>query len=546
MASPSIWFCALALAWAGARFIAKAETSGVTALGIAVCLLAVWEVATNLWTNPSYTVAAPYHAAFLAAGFYVGRRAGATRHAMLLSVALAFAVGVSVWGVWQWSSESEARAHSLFITPATLGAFVNLVFLPTLVLFVCGARSKLLLPILVVLAITLGLSQSRGAWVALGGALVILLLLQLRARLPIDRRRLTLAAVVLACVAVMARLAAVRAEVFGVASGAAIEAFSTVSMTHRFQLYELVLNNLAASPWLFGTGYHSFFYLLDSSRLSLPAYTASQTYFVHNDYLQFLLELGVPGAAGLLVLVAAPLVLGWRALGASGLANEDRIALIAAVAATTSMAVHALVDFPFYIPACLLVYGGVLGVLDAILLRAAGRGFPLPGALANITLRRAAGAALATLIVWMLVVPVMAEIASEYGLRQWPAGRGQQAAFGFEAARRLDPRDWRYHWYAGQFWMAEAQNRKDRAAAAYAERALVAAEAANSREVRPLYDRIRLHRHLGTLLAAPATPETLLAWANRAVELAPADPAVRAERDSLMKELPPVNGGQRK
>ena len=125
-------------------------------------------------------------------------------------------------------------------------------------------------------------------------------------------------------------------------------------------------------------------------------------------------------------------------------------------------------------------------------------------------------------------------------------GLKREKESGAEAARRLEPRDWRYHWYAGQFWMAEAQNRGDRTAAAYAERALVAAQGANSREVRPLYDRIRIHRYLGKLLDAPATPETLMAWANHAVELSPADPAVRAERDSLVKELTLVNGGRRK
>ena len=35
-------------------------------------------------------------------------------------------------------------------------------------------------------------------------------------------------------------------------------------------------------------------------------------------------------------------------------------------------------------------------------------------------------------------------------------GEGRAAAFGFELAQRFEPRDWRYHLYAGQFWLSEA------------------------------------------------------------------------------------------
>lgn len=542
-ASPALWFCSLALLWAGASFLVKPEISGLTVLGIAVCVFALWIVGTNFWANPSYTSAAPYHAAFLVSGFYVGRRAGAAGGGMLLSVALTFAVGVSIWGVWQWFSQNEMRAHSLFITPATLGSLVNLLLLPTLVLFACGSPRRILLPILVILGVTLGLAQSRGAWVAFGGAVVAILLLAHRAGVAVDRRRLAIAAMILACGVALSWVAADRPDVVGAYPGET--PFSTVSFNHRIQLYDLAVKSIANSPWLVGTGYHSFFYLLEFSRASIPAFVTAQTYFVHNDYLQVLLELGLPGLMAMLAIVSIPLLRVWRALGGNALPTQDRVILIAAVAAITSMAVHALVDFPFYIPVCILLFGVALGILDAVLLRVR-RGLSVPRLFANVTFRRVAGAALGTLVAWILILPVVAEAASIYGTRQWQAGRGQNAAFGLEAARRLDPRDWRYHWYAGQFWMAEALNRADRTAAAFAERALVAAQAANSREVRPLYDRILLNRRLGKLLATPASRETLVAWANRAVELSPSDPAVRAERDSLVKELQFADQGNRK
>ena len=46
---------------------------------------------------------------------------------------------------------------------------------------------------------------------------------------------------------------------------------------------------------------------------------------------------------------------------------RDAQSLIAALAAIATMAVHAAVDFPFYVPVCLLLFGIVLGTADRML-----------------------------------------------------------------------------------------------------------------------------------------------------------------------------------
>ena len=138
-------------------------------------------------------------------------------------------------------------------------------------------------------------------------------------------------------------------------------------------------------------------------------------------------------------------------------------AIVAASAALASMAAHALVDFTFYVPICLLMYGAGMGFLDTRL-SSAGADHTQPS-LPKGRLRRGAFAALATLAAWALATPVAAQAAAGYAHRQWQAARGESAAYWFEVARRVEPRDWRYHWYAGQFWYAQAQaNRKPEAA----------------------------------------------------------------------------------
>jgi len=118
-------------------------------------------------------------------------------------------------------------------------------------------------------------------------------------------------------------------------------------------------------------------------------------------------------------------------------------------------------------------------------------------------------------------------------LRRSAAGQSQSAAFWLEAARRLDGADWRYHWYAGQFWDGQAADSGKREAARFAAEAFAAGFAANPLEVKNLLGKISVHRRHGKLLDAPAGPGTLAAWIAQAEALAPLSGAVRRERALL-------------
>src|SRR5262249_26567133 len=156
----------------------------------------------------------------------------------------------------------------------------------------------------------------------------------------------------------------------------------------------------------------------------------------------------------------------------------------------STMAVHALVDFPFYIPICLLLYGTTVGLLDTL---ASGA---VIGVAQPTVLRRAVFAGGAALAAWLLVMPAAAEAAAWVAHRRWREARAESAASWFELARRLAPHDWRYHWYAGQFWFGQAQAGAGGSAARQADRAYAAGDAANPREVANLLGRITIHRRL--------------------------------------------------
>jgi hypothetical protein len=239
----------------------------------------------------------------------------------------------------------------------------------------------------------------------------------------------------------------------------------------------------------------------------------------------------------LLIVVGLPLMAAWRVAPRLEPDSRDRLVLVALVAALASMAIHAFVDFPFYIPVCLLMYGAILGVLDSLVSRTTRHDPSRRANPAIISLRRAAVAAAATLGGWLLVMPVAAEVAAGYAYRQWRSAQGESAAYWFEVARRIEPRDWRYCWYAGQFWFAQAAQSGKPEAARLADQAFADGFAANPREGRNLLGRIATHLRLRALLDAPADAVMLLVWGQRAVELAPNDTAARLELALLRKQL---------
>jgi hypothetical protein len=318
------------------------------------------------------------------------------------------------------------------------------------------------------------------------------------------------------------------------ASRAVFGDLSQSSSVSRLELYALAASGLEGRFGL-GIGYLGFNALLEAGRLAVPSYGADGvTYFAHNDYLQTLVELGLPGLAALLAMVLLPFAMalrrGLRDLG-------DPRALVAALAAIATMTVHAAVDFPFYVPVCLLMFGLALGAADRILapedsIRKRWHAGPA----------RLAGIVIAAMTGLLLVPPVAAEAAAGVAQRKWLSADAQAAAYWFEVARRLEPRDWRYHWYAGQFWLAQVALNGNPVAARQADDAFAAGFAANPHEPRNLIGRIATHRRFGALVGTPAGPEALRGWMDRALTLAPLNAQALTEQAALLGHLRRLDG----
>jgi O-antigen ligase len=502
-----------------------------TWLTVAAAGLAVLIAFNGLLLSPAYTPAALFHPLLFILAFAAARRCPERLQRALAGGALAAAVVLGLWGLAQARWLGEARALAFLETPNTYAALLDLVLFPAAVWLLWGRGGRGLALLLGVLVAASLAALSRGAWIgALGGAGAALLL---GARLPRPDARAwaRLGAAIVLGVAVFA---AARVQLPGLAheqpAPAAPERLE--SSVSRLELYALAWEAYRAHPAA-GGGYLTFRYALERHRAEVPSYGADQvTYFAHNDYLQLLEETGPLGLLALAALALLPYALARRAL--ARLEPEQKVHAVAAVAGLATMSVHALVDYPFYVPACLVLFGALLGALDRLVAAAGVGRLPVP---ALPALPRAARLALLTVAAFVFLQPVAAEGAAYWGRRQLGDGRTLAAAYWLQVASRLQPRDWRYHWYLGQFWQGQAFAGGGADAARFALREFDAGLRANPLEVRNLLGRIATYRLLGQQLPRPASAAELDAWSRQALAMAPLMPQARRERARVLEHF---------
>jgi hypothetical protein len=452
---------------------------------------------------------------------------------------------------------SGKLAAAPFETPAALAALINLALLPALAYALWGPQvSPERFIAITILAAGLVAAASRGGWIGLLVGLGVILVV-LRGRIPAARNAGIVAAAVFSATCLVAATRLWGASIAG--HGAmtaerswaglpalflAPSALTVDSSLARLELYALAVSRIGRElP--FGSGYLSFAQILEAGREHVPSYGSEiVTFFVHNDYLQALLELGVPGLCAMIAVVLLPCVFLLR--NRARFADQDLVLCAGLAGGVAAMTFQAGVDFPFYIPACLASLGFLLGALAG---RSAASGVGVLHRPSGVkSLGRIAVSArrigLATGIV-LLLVPFAAEWSLAYAQARWRQGFGQEAAYGFEFARRLQPSDWRYAWYAGKFWTAQAASQNSPQAAGLADAAFAGGFAANNLEVKNLLGRIELQRSLPRLLERRASPGELEAWSVRAMEMAPRNPGVRTERILVLERTGNIAAARR-
>lgn len=505
-------------------------------MAIAVWSYAAWTIVHTLFIGPLYNPAGLFDPIFLLIGFSIGRELDRARHDRALAGLACGLAALAIWAAIQLPF-GAVRGQAHFQTPNTLASVLNFGLAPMLFLIATGEKRNGVCLLGGLLFAGLGATFSWGGAVALAAGLALAAFFTKRMNFRYQGIARVLFVIFVAAAGVLT-VSALRGTITtSVPIGGVIldpaapplPKWGADSVSPRLQLYDLAWAE-AKQHLCCGIGYLGFRMVLEVARARVPSYgRADETYFVHNDYLQALLELGPVGLVALLLVLLLPVTLIKKA---AVLGYEDRIQFGASVAAIGTILVHAIVDFPLHIPILLLLLGFAVGGVDRLV--------AMPSDVRprwKTQSARLAQIAIGSLLIITLTRPVLAEAFAAYGMQRWRAGDGQAAALGLELARQCDARDWRYHLYAGEFWLVQAQQTHKPEAARMAEKAFMAGSRANPLDPMNRLGRVFTHLGFAALLIAPADSATLRAWAGEALALAPLNPIVRQKYAEIIQQL---------
>lgn len=484
--------------------------------------------------SPSYNASGIYHPAVLAAGFIAVWRLDESQRRQALLAAFVSAVAIAAWGIWQVVAGHETRASAYFETANTFAGLLAMLALPALLSVAIRPAVDLRLLVLAILAGAILASQSRGAAAGLvAGAFVGAGLLWLTGvRISWRGIALAFAAIAAGCMLFLAAAGALRPPAPGVQAPTTLVPLERrESIGSRLELYRASVDAWRGSPAL-GTGYLSFAYVFEAARPAIPSYDGAATSFVHNDYLQTLQELGVVGLAALLAMLAAPFVVFVRQR--ERWSADRALAASICLAAIAAMAAHAVVDFPFYVPATLLVLGGMLGAFAR--LSADGEGAPPPAGPKRFR-HFLARAAAVTAMVCLLVPPAIAQACDWLAQRAARQNNLGQMLYWYKVASNFQPADWRYWFVLGGLWTDQALITQNRQFATFADEAFRAGVAANPRDPNNLLGLLQLHRRAHELLEKPASAQQMGEWSRQLLRQAPKLTAARRERVMVLLHL---------
>ena len=504
-------------------------------LHIVVGALCAWMLGVYLFATPAYSADALYRPVVFYLSFIFaatrseGEIKGLFRAGVLLAVLLVL-IGFAqfYFGVLRLSINPQ-RAAGTFITPNSFATAINFALLPMIALAATGRGGGLVLAGALWLFAGLQPTESRGGWIACAAGISLVAAYLGRAGLRVNRvpvRRLLIGLIAVAAIF----WASTRIPWPMFSDGAAPFA-STLGDTVfsrgsslRMDIYRVAADLIADRP-VWGYGADMFRFLIEANKP--PVLDIGHSFiFVHDDYLQIWLEFGIIGI-GLLGIAAG--VAGLRVWRSRGDSLTDPIPLCSGAALTTVF-VHALVDFPLYLPIFLLCTGFCLGALarrfegERGVVIGVARPFPF------------ARAALAFAFLAWLAEPAAAELAGDRALNALLAGRLDSALYWQSVARRLEPRNPAHYWTEGVIWRDQAIDAKDATLAAKADVLFAEGMRNDPYQVANFLERARFRRMHPELFGGRSESQ-VDDWTAQALRVRPYSQVVIAERARALDYL---------
>jgi O-antigen ligase len=439
---------------------------------------------------------------------------------------------IAAWAVLQWLTgwgflvEKSARALALFTTPNILAMTLNLGLAPVLAYYLLGRGGRGVYGLTLLLFAALLTTQSRGGYLGLLAGISLLVVFVGQDAVIAQRQRYRAVAVGFLAVLGFFKFYAW----LGLASWSLDSVFATLrhgDSSYRWEIYQIAWQGLAEHLWL-GSGYFNFGYYFEAHKV--PPFLDKHLTFVHNDYLQLAFETGLLGLFLFLLLIVS--VYGQLFKFRQQVIAEQRLPLILSAVAMTPILFHALVDYPFYIPISLAVFGAYLAIANQQFIEMDAAHWQLPTISTRTLLGFRSGFIcnlLLIVLMTLLGVPAIAAVSASYGLERLQHGDAERGLYWHSIARTLQPRDANYYWREGVIWrdLGIAQMRPD--LLEKSDVIFTKGGKVNPFEVNNLLEKIALHRQHGIQLKHRASNQDIMAWINYARNQQPHSYGVQME-----------------
>ncbi len=343
------------LGWIALRSYEKGFVLPKTGLALCLTLFWLWLAVSLLWSlAPNISVINFWWVGSLVLVFWLYTLTP-DRDALWLHVAailLVLGLVLALMGIYQVHILEQA-ARSIFETRNTHAAYLNLVALPASAYFLIFIMNKEqpktytigLGVILYILFFAIFVTASRGATLSLAVSLGVLVALTVR---YVSRRGIVALLILITVAYLSTKLS----------HGELAERLpQLVQDSGRRLIWQSSWQLAQASPW-HGIGLGLFYLAYPPYRNPLDD---SGGFFAHNDYLQVLIEVGLPGLFLLLAILFAAawlLIKTWRA---NNIIPMARVELAGLFCGLFAVAAHSAVDFNLYILSIMMIAGLMMG-----------------------------------------------------------------------------------------------------------------------------------------------------------------------------------------
>ncbi len=497
----------------------------LTPLSTAIFIYSILMWTNIIFINPAVHIEGIYFVCFFFFSFLLGRSLTLQERNTFLSITISVFCIFSVWAVFQYLTgfgyiiDAGYRANTVYTTPNLYAAAINVLLVPLIIYRFGKSEHKLLDIIIPILFIGLMVSQSRGGWIAFcGGITTGLLLLKITGNLRLNKKTwlLLLNCIIIFTVIVIYHSTEKNLSLVTRTDKTANENIkSTVentvkftSIAHRLHFYKIAWQQTKQHP-LFGNGYFNYKYFLNrDNSAELARY--GTTHFVHNDYLQHLLESGISGLICLLLIIITFYYQAFRLLRDTD-KESHQTQLILIVACITGVFIHALGDFLLYVPGIMLFAGLTLGYFDQLCSTKDNlvlHQLPLYprktfNLLKSLTL---------IFIIFSISLPVAARHFSLASDSAYTLKRYTDAFRLIQWAQHLAPYEEQYLYAEARLWLKATRDQQNIEAANKAEELLINAINKNPFEKYLLLERSKLHRDYAHLLEDPVSIDQVLEW----------------------------------